>query len=169
VAHDARPPVLSADLRIIPGRADESPGADLIEAELRDLAERYGAEDEPDGLVPMQMAAPGGIFLIAWRHKQAVGCGGVRRSREFDAAGEIKRMYVVDDARRTGVGRALLDALEAEAVRLGYTRVVLETGTGQPEAIGLYESSGFELIESFGIYRDSPLSRCYAKALDAIR
>jgi GNAT superfamily N-acetyltransferase len=166
VADHARPQVLSVELQIVTGRADESPGADLIEAELRDLAMRYGAEDEPDGLAPSQMAPPEGIFFIAWRDGVAVGCGGLRRSQEFDGAGEIKRMYVTDEARRTGVGRAVLSALESEAARLGYDRLVLETGTAQPEAIGLYASAGYELVEPFGIYRDSPLSRCYAKVLD---
>jgi putative acetyltransferase len=165
VAHDARPQVLSSELRLEVGRADESPGADLIAAEMRDLAVRYGAEDEPDGLAPSQMTPPDGIFYVVWRGDTPVGCGGLRRSREFDGAGEIKRMYVTDEARRSGVGRTVLAALEAEAGRLGYGRVVLETGTAQPEAIGLYESAGYEPIEPFGVYANSPLSRCYAKKL----
>ena len=167
MAHHARPQVLNPELQIVSGRADKSPGIDLIEAELHDLAVRYGAEDEPDGLAPNQMAPPDGVFFIAWRDGVAVGCGGLRRSRQFDGAGEIKRMYVTDGARRTGVGRAVLTAIESEAARLGYKRLILETGTAQPEAIGLYESAGYEPVEPFGIYRESPMSRCYAKEIGA--
>ena len=43
--------------------------------------------------------------------------------------------------------------------------MVLETGLEQPEAIELYESSGYEGVTSFGYYSDSPLSRCYGKRL----
>jgi hypothetical protein len=43
--------------------------------------------------------------------------------------------------------------------------MVLETGTKQPEAIGLYTSSGYEPCAKFGLYRDYPDSRCYAKPL----
>jgi GNAT superfamily N-acetyltransferase len=147
-------------------RADEAPGADLITAEMDELTERYGAADEYDGLVPEQMAAPGGMFLLAWLDGRAVGCGGVRCRDDMGAGvGELKRMYVAPDARRRRVGRALLDALEGEASRLGYSRLVLETGTKQPDAIALYTSAGYEPIAPYGTYRDSPDSRCFAKPL----
>jgi hypothetical protein len=55
--------------------------------------------------------------------------------------------------------------LEIEAAAMGYRRLVLETGTKQPEAIELYVSAGYELIESYGEYRDYPESRCFAKTL----
>ena len=43
--------------------------------------------------------------------------------------------------------------------------IVLETGIAQPEAIALYESSGYEPVEKFGHYAWSPKSRCYGKRL----
>ena len=58
----------------------------------------------------------------------------------------------------------LVDALEAEARQLGATRIVLETGVRQPEAIGLYESAGFDRIEPFGEYVGSAFSVCMAKS-----
>jgi hypothetical protein len=42
---------------------------------------------------------------------------------------------------------------------------VLETGTGQPEALALYRSSGYRAIESFGVYQNEPESRWFAKDL----
>ncbi len=87
----------------------------------------------------------------------------VRRIDEHVA--EIKRMFVTPAARGHGVGRVLLRALEAEARRLGVNRLVLETGTRQPEALGLYETAGFSTISPFGEYVGSPLSVCMAKDL----
>lgn len=56
----------------------------------------------------------------------------------------------------------MLSALIDEARRLGVTQVVLETGTRQPEAMGLYEGAGLERIAPFREYVDSPLSVCWA-------
>jgi putative acetyltransferase len=91
------------------------------------------------------------------------GCGAVRLLSAFDA--EIKRMYVTPEVRGRGVGKALLGALEAEALRLAATRLLLETGVRQQEAIGLYRGAGFTGIEPFGEYVDSPLSVCMAKEI----
>jgi putative acetyltransferase len=158
--------VSGSDLRIEPARADERPGTDLTAALWREIAERYGAEDEADGLVADQLAPPDGVFLLAWQDGSAVGCGGVRRRADFgNATGEIKRMYVEPPTRQQGIAWAILRELEAVAVRIGYLRLVLETGTKQPEAIALYERAGYELIEPYGVYADSPLSRCFAKQL----
>jgi GNAT superfamily N-acetyltransferase len=81
--------------------------------------------------------------------------------------GEIKRMYVEPDARGKGVGRTILRSLEQRARESRYTALRLETGARQPEAIALYESEGYLPIEPYGFYRDSPLSRCFEKHLDA--
>jgi GNAT superfamily N-acetyltransferase len=124
---------------------------------------RYGQPDELDGLAAAQLTPPSGTFIVAWMDDAAVGCGGLRRID--DATGEIKRMFVAADARRRGVARALLAELEATARSLGYTRLVLETGIKQPEAIALYEAHGYKPIEPYGLYKDSPLSRCFAKSL----
>jgi GNAT superfamily N-acetyltransferase len=104
-----------------------------------------------------------GAFLIAWTSGRPVGCGAIRR---LDAAtAEIKRMYVEQPARGTGVGRALLTALEAEARSLAVLRIVLETGERQLEALALYSSAGFARIPRFGEYAPSELSICMAKDL----
>ena len=55
--------------------------------------------------------------------------------------------------------------LEARARAAGYTRIVLETGSRQPEAIALYSSSGYTPIASYGFYRNGPLNRCFGKDL----
>jgi GNAT superfamily N-acetyltransferase len=72
-------------------------------------------------------------------------------------------MYVVDAARRRGLARRLLAALEASAAEAGAHRIVLNTGLAQPEAIALYESSGYEPIPGFGHYACAPGARFYGK------
>jgi GNAT superfamily N-acetyltransferase len=149
-------------IRLETDRIDSEVGAALVTALLQDLRDRYGAED-PDEPAPTDLAPPGGVFLVAWVDGQPVGCGGIR-AHDADI-GEIKRMYVTPPARRTGVARAVLGALESRARTLGYARLRLETGVKQPEAIALYESAGYEAIEPYGVYRSSPLSRCFEKHL----
>ena len=74
-------------------------------------------------------------------------------------------VHVVPDARRRGHGSAMLAHLEATAAAEGVEALVLETGIKQPEAIELYLSSGYEPVPGFGHYRDSGLSRCFARRL----
>ena len=144
---------------------DSDVGAPLVRAQWRELLERYGVPDaDPDDLQADHLAPPHGVFLVAWVDGDAVGCGGIRQYDE--ATGEIKRMYTKPEARRRGISRVVLEALEARARAVGYTRLVLETGIRQPEAIALYESSGYASIEPYGFYKNAPGSRCYAKPLD---
>jgi len=145
-------------------RLDSEVSAPLVRAQWLELLERYGVPDaDPDDLTADHLAPPGGAFLVAWVDGIAVSCGGVR---QYDATtGEIKRMYTVPESRRRGISRVVLDALEARAHAIGYTRLVLETGVRQPEAIALYERAGYDAIEPYGFYKNAPLSRCYAKDL----
>ncbi len=156
--------LLSAEqITIEPARLDHPEGEALVGALLDELRDRYGEED-PDHPAPSEMAGPGGgTFLLARVEGRPVGCGGLRRY-EADVA-ELKRMYVVPDGRRRGVAKVLLAALEAQAARLGYRRIVLETGVRQPEALALYEAHGYRRIPNFGIYADAPLSVCMEKEL----
>jgi GNAT superfamily N-acetyltransferase len=63
----------------------------------------------------------------------------------------------------------MLARLEEIAAALGASRIILETGRPQPEAIGLYESSGYQPIPGYGYYRSAPLSVCYGKPVSHIR
>jgi GNAT superfamily N-acetyltransferase len=126
------------------------------------------AEDDAAYLAevtPELVRAPLGTFVVAWLDGEPVGCGAVKPFGTADRVGEIKRMYTAPEARRRGVSRAILEHLEATAAELGYVRLHLETGLPQPEAIGLYESHGWQRIPSYGRYKDTPSSVCFAKDL----
>jgi putative acetyltransferase len=106
---------------------------------------------------------PGGTYVIAYASKVPVGCGALR---PIDSAVvEVRRMYVLKDARRHGVARKVLAALESSAARMGYEVMRLETGDRQAPAMALYESFGFERITPFGDYADDPTSVCYEKRI----
>jgi putative acetyltransferase len=117
-------------------------------------------------LTGAQVEAGDGAFVVAYLDEVAVGCGAVRR---LDAAtAELKRMYVDPSVRRRGIGRALVEALEREAQRLGVTKVVLETGTRLAPATKLYEAMGYAPIPLFGEYLSSPkTSLCFGKLLNS--
>jgi len=153
------------DLTIAPAELGSPVVAGLIDALDRELDQTYPEEGANHFRLDVEEVAAGrGVFLLATSAGQAVGCGAVRMNDATTA--EIKRMYTVPRARGHGVARRLLAALEAEARALGATRLVLETGERQTEAVALYEKAGFRRIPLFGEYLDSPLSLCMEKLLD---
>jgi GNAT superfamily N-acetyltransferase len=109
-----------------------------------------------------------GAYLVMYASDQegtehAVGMGALR---PLDAhVAELRRLFVLRSQRRAGVARRLLQALEAEALRLGYRRIRLETGHRQQPAMRLYEGCGFHRIPPFGDYAADPTSVCYEKVL----
>ena len=139
-------------------------GAALISALNAELSGRYPKVDANHfRLDAEEVTDDRGAFLVAYSTGGPVGCGAIRLLDEGDA--EIKRMYVVPEARRTGAADLILGALQAEARRLRATRLVLETGRRQPEALSLYLRAGFVRVPQYGEYLGSPLSVCMAKPL----
>ncbi|MET8688403.1 GNAT family N-acetyltransferase [Streptomyces sp. NPDC004732] len=149
-----------------------------------EYAERYGDEGDVTFLDATMFEPPRGRYFIAYdEHGTALATGGWRSMDKTpetpenasppendenyrDGDAELKRMYVTPEARGLGLARRILAALEDDAKAAGRARMVLETGTKQPEAIALYISSGYTLAEEkFGHYRFDDLSRCYEKFL----
>jgi GNAT superfamily N-acetyltransferase len=101
--------------------------------------------------------------VVAYQDDQPVGCGAFRKLEPNTV--EIKRMYVQPNRRQQGVARAILGELEVWAAELGYATAVLETGKRQPEAIALYERSGYALTPNYGQYVGVENSVCMRKEL----
>ncbi|MBN2176578.1 MAG: GNAT family N-acetyltransferase [Demequinaceae bacterium] len=128
-----------------------------------ELRERYGTLHGPsdvgaEGLI---------VSLVGYFGDEAVGSVVVRFS-EFDgkaAAAEVKRLYVVPERRGNGFSRVLMGAAEDAARRAGATRIIVETGDKQPEAVRLYERIGYIHTAKFGPHRTDAHSICFEKLL----
>lgn len=145
------------------------PDAMRLIAEVQtEYVARYGGQDETP-LDHAMFEPPAGSFFVGYLDGEAVATGAWRRSSVpafgTSATAEIKRMYVVPSARGVGLARRMLAHLEQSAAEAGAHALLLETGILQPEAIALYESSGYVAVPGFGHYRDSPLSRCFGRPL----
>jgi GNAT superfamily N-acetyltransferase len=133
------------------GRVDSGDGGRLEAAMREEMRVLYAGLDlqAPDmpKAGPNELNPPQGRFLVGYEGDAAVCCGGVKRlDRE---ACEIKRMYVIPEARGRGVSRSLLTALEECARALGFVIVRLDTGPDQPVARHVYESAGYVEVPNF--------------------
>lgn len=138
------------DFRAVP--IDAGDGLMLVTAMIAEMATLYDGLDITDDAMPKAGAAelgpPAGTFLVGYGTAgEPLCCGGVKRLP--DGACEIKRMYVVPAARRRGVARLQLGALEDAARALGYTVARLDTGPRQHSARRLYEAAGYREIGNF--------------------
>jgi GNAT superfamily N-acetyltransferase len=141
----------------------------MVAAAQYELTQRYGSGDE-NPIEAVQFDPPEGLFLVALIDGEPVGCGGWRSLSHFaegisEDVAELKRMYVSPHARNAGVATALLAALEASARESGMRRMILETGTAQPEAIALYQKLGYQRIANYGHYKDEPDCMSFGREL----
>jgi GNAT superfamily N-acetyltransferase len=128
----------------------EPPATALVAAMVDEVSELYGRIDVPGApsATPEDFAPDqGGAFLVVYEDGVPVAGGGLKRLD--DEACEIKRMYVVPEARGRGHASRLLQALEDEARRMGYAIARLDTGVHQPAAQAMYERAGYAPIGNF--------------------
>lgn len=131
-----------------------------------------------DKLTPEQLAARAeafvldpatlhGVYLALDGDGTPLGHAALRRL-EIDGTveWELKRLVTVAAARGRGVGTLLIEAVETDAAALGASRIVLQTGVRQPEAIALYEKLGYTPIAAYPPYAGRvPEGVYYAKPL----
>ncbi len=122
--------------RDMPWFVEEVFGYQSLDAELSDLAAKYGL--------------PAGRTFVATVGNEVVGGGAYRRLS--DETCELKRLFVTDTARGHGLGRKLSDTLIASAANDGYAVMQLDTGNLMKEAIAMYESMGFSRIPPYHEY-----------------
>lgn len=105
--------------------------------------------------LPGKYAPPDGELLLAWDWAgQALGCVALR-PLSVPGVCEMKRLYVLPQARGLGVGQALIKAIIQQARRMGYHRMCLDTLPSMARAIALYQKLGFVSIAP---HYDSPVS-----------
>ncbi|MEU0133445.1 GNAT family N-acetyltransferase [Streptomyces sp. NPDC006296] len=153
-------------------RPFDHPDAVKLNAQVQlEYAARYGDGGDVTPLDATMFDPPRGLYLLAYDEQvRPVATGGWRSQEQNDEGysdgdAEIKRMFVIPEGRGRGLARRILAALEADARAAGRTRMVLETGNQQPEAIALYASSGYTACAKFGHYRAYDSSICMAKSL----
>ena len=136
----------------------------LMNAQQRELRDVYQDTDERTEPFDPAILEGEGCVLLAWEEEgELLACGAIKRLDAHSA--EVKRMYTRPEARGRGLGRTLLLELINRGRELGYTRLVLETGDQQLEAVHLYESAGFTRIPNFGYYVGVENSLCYGLPL----
>ena len=86
--------------------------------------------------------------LLAYENDTVVACGCFKIYNESTI--ELKRMYVIPAFRGRGIASTMVRELEQWAIELGYKNAVLETGTGQPQAIALYHKLGYTYADKPG-------------------
>lgn len=138
-----------------PGSDDEVAATLMVEYMTwahRRLHDEYGVDEPPadPSLVRESLdnfRRPTGMLLLVENAGRPVGVGGVRGLGEGVA--EIKRMYVVPEARGLHIASGMLDRLIAEAQRTGATTLRLDTCLFMTDAQRLYRSRGFVEREAY--------------------
>ena len=121
-----------------------------LRAYFGELSHRFDGGFDPGRSISAddhELTPPAGLLLVATAHGEPVGCGALKF--HGDAPAEIKRMWVAPTARGLGLGRRLLDDLEAHAAARGVRALRLETNRALGEAIGLYRSAGYREVAAF--------------------
>jgi ribosomal protein S18 acetylase RimI-like enzyme len=101
----------------------------------------HGPWEEDLRDVPGIYLDPGGEFLVGLAGNGLVGMGGLLRLSAGEA--EVKRMRVHPRLQRQGLGRLILDGLEARARAFGFRTIRLDTTREQAAAQCLYEAAGY--------------------------
>jgi DNA-binding MarR family transcriptional regulator/N-acetylglutamate synthase-like GNAT family acetyltransferase len=126
-----------------------------LDAYAADIDARFPEGFDPSSLVrPHEVSGHAGAFFVAYEEGRPVGCGALRRLGR--RVGEIRHVWVHPDARRLGLARRLLDALEREAARRGFDVVRLDTHAALEEAQAMYRACGYREIPRYddNVYAD---------------
>ena len=148
-------------LQVIRTNAEHPDFIELVKLLDLELAERDGAEHS--FYAPFNTISSIKHVVLAYDHDKPLGCGAMKAYEPGTM--EIKRMYMLPEARGKGIAAEILTALEVWAKELTITRCILETGHKQPEAIALYTKRGYRVIRNYGQYADVPSSVCFEKKL----
>ncbi|UNX54543.1 GNAT family N-acetyltransferase [Georgenia sp. TF02-10] len=145
-------PTTAPPVRIIEGQAASERATKALAQYFAELDERFAGGFDPalvEAADPEDVTPPHGDFLLLTElgTGKLLGCGGVRKLPSGDI--ELRRMWLVPDARGRGLGRFLLRALENRARALGGTRLVLSANEALVEALALYRSAGYTPTEPF--------------------
>ncbi|WP_427166276.1 bifunctional helix-turn-helix transcriptional regulator/GNAT family N-acetyltransferase [Streptomyces sp. C1-1] len=119
-----------------------------LDAYAADIDARFPEGFDTSDLVrPEEVSGPAGAFFVAYEEGRAVGCGALRTLEP--GVGEIKHVWVHPEARRLGLARRILAALEGEAAARGHSVVRLDTHATLTEAQAMYRAAGYREIPPY--------------------
>lgn len=140
--------VLTTELR----EADRAPLVAILRAYEQGLGVSLCFQNFEDELtdLPGEYAAPDGALILArGAGDMLVGVVALRALDRANGLCEMKRLYVAPEGRGQGLGRRLAEAMIAEARRLGYRAMRLDTLPSMREAQALYAQLGFRDIRNY--------------------
>ncbi len=145
----------SARIQIIPAQTPAQ--IDMVRELFREYASRLGVDLCFQGFeaelaqLPGDYQAPAGALVLAFVDDSVAGCGALRPLADVDYpnACEMKRLFVRDASRGLGLGRQLAQTLMDQALRSGYSTMLLDTLDDMEAARGLYASLGFVEIPPY--------------------
>ncbi|WP_328873364.1 bifunctional helix-turn-helix transcriptional regulator/GNAT family N-acetyltransferase [Streptomyces sp. NBC_00287] len=119
-----------------------------LDAYAADIDARFPEGFDPADLVrPEEVSGDAGAFFVAYEESLPVGCGALRKLEP--GVGEIRHVWVHPEARRLGLARRLLDALEREASARELSVVRLDTHAALTEAQAMYRACGYTEIPRY--------------------
>ena len=124
------------------GQMDFAQGTEL-EEEIRSYIQRSLSDDLSD-IPGHYLNAPRNNFWVAEADGEIKGMVGIQYRSDEEA--ELRRMSVASDTRRQGIGRRLLEIVEAFCREQGYQRIRLTTATQLQPAIAMYQRYGYRLV-----------------------
>lgn len=154
---------MAIEIRAVELAADWSQARQLVQAYAGSLAIDLSFQDFDRELENLETVygPPAGAFLSAAEGGHWLGCVGIRRHSEHDS--EMKRLYVVPEARGRGIGQRLAMAAVEAAVGMGYRRMLLDTLPSMSAAQAMYLQLGFAPIPP---YRFNPVASTVFMALE---
>ncbi|MEU6145422.1 helix-turn-helix domain-containing GNAT family N-acetyltransferase [Streptomyces sp. NPDC047081] len=129
---------------------------DASSPDARTCLDAYAAEidarfpegfDKSDLVPPEEVSGKAGAFYVAYEESHPIACGALRRLEP--GVGEIRHVWVAKEARRLGLARRILEALEQEALTRGLTAVRLDTHASLTEAQAMYRTCGYTEIPPY--------------------
>ncbi|NNN01191.1 MAG: GNAT family N-acetyltransferase [Acidimicrobiaceae bacterium] len=137
-------------LSIVEESIEASGALSVLHAAVDELNRRYGTADDLSHFNVDELRSPRGTFLVARVGGDLAGGVGVRSIGSTPSSvGEVKRLWVRPDLRRSGTATTLMNAIESRSREMGFVQLYLETGYAQPEALALYRGSGWGEVENF--------------------
>lgn len=131
-------------------------------------AESHVSQEESEAIFVVDPATIVSSVLVLAGDGEPVGHGALRDlAHDGRRDLEVKRVFVRPHARGSGVSRLLMAELECIALERGASRLILQTGDRQPEAVALYTRLGYTPIPVFEPYTPILFSRTYQKLLSS--